>query len=772
VSHIGKPHGRIGEPTPQHQAVEKVRGRAVYVRDMTLPGMLHGRVLRSPHARARIVNVDLSRALRVRGVRTIITGADIPPATWGPIAKDQTTLARGVVRYAGEEVAAVAAASDDAAQEAIEAIRVDYEAERPVLDPRQAVERGCPRIHEDRPNLAREVAFSRGDVQAGFAAADVIYEATYELPYQYHGYTEPMGTLASPDSSGRLTLWAPTQSVFYTRELVAEAIGVPVSRVRVIQTVVGGAFGGKIGEENNSAIAALLALKAGRPVRLINDRPGDFAAARKSLPAIITLKIGVTRDGRLVAKEMDVLADNGAYSGLAPEQMVVTAMRCDNLYRTENLSTRGRLVYTNNQPSGTFRAFGTQQAQFAMDSHLAVLADMIDMDLVELLRRNVIQAGDTSVHGWVMNSCGLTDCINAAAREIGWAEKYRAAPGAGRTRRGVGIGIGIHVTANRQLADWDGATVALKMNEDGSVNLISGEGDLGQGASTVLAELAAAELGVPFEDIVVSQADTDVVPFAFGSFASRTTLLAGNATIRAARQVREKLLNMAAERLEISESDLDIADGWIFVKGSSDIGVTVAEACRAHLFRAGGDGIYERASYDAPTVMYDPETLYGNVAPAYSFAAQAVEVEVDTLTGVVRLIRSVVADDVGRALNPLAVEGQICGAVAQGVGWALFEQMRFEDGRLLTDDFRDYTMPVAEALPDLETVLVESIEPNGPLGAKGASETAIVPTAGAIANAVAQAVGARVQCLPITGEKLLAAMLDAQTAKAAEVTDA
>jgi len=686
--------------------------------------------------------------------------------------KDQTTLARGVVRYFGEEVAAVAAVSDDAAQEAVEAIRVEYEAERPLLDPRQALEPGCARVHEDRPNLVREVSFSRGDIQAGFAAADAVYEATYEVPYQYHGYTEPMGTLASPDSSGRLTLWAPTQSVFFTRELVAEAIGVPVSRVRVVQTVVGGAFGGKIGEENNSAITALLALKAGRPVRLINDRPGDFAAARKSIPEIITLKIGVTRDGRLVAKEMDVVADNGAYSGLAPEQMIVTAMRCDNLYRTENLSTRGRLVYTNNQPSGTFRAFGTQQGQFAMDSHLTVLAGMIDMDPVELLRRNVIQAGDTSIHGWVMNSCGLTDCINTVAKEIGWEQKYRAAPGNGRTRRGVGIGIGIHVTANRQLADWDGATVALKMNEDGSVNLISGEGDLGQGASTVLAELAAAELGVRFEDVIVSQADTDVVPFAFGSYASRTTLLAGNATILAARLVREKLLNMAAQRIEISESDLDIADGWIFVKGSAEIGMTVAEACRAHLFRAGGDAIYERATYDAPTVMFDRKTLYGNVAPAYSFAAQAVEVEVDTQTGVVTLIRSVVADDVGRALNPLAVEGQICGAVAQGVGWALYENMRFDEGRLLTDDFRDYTMPVAEALPDLQTVLVESSEPNGPLGAKGASETAIVPVAGAIANAVAHATGARIQSLPITGEKVLAAMLGAQAGTDAEGTSA
>jgi CO/xanthine dehydrogenase Mo-binding subunit len=383
----------------------------------------------------------------------------------------------------------------------------------------------------------------------------------------------------------------------------------------------------------------------------------------------------------------------------------------------------------------------------------------------------VIQAGDTSVHGWVMNSCGLTECINIVAKEIGWEEKYGAAPGNGRTRRGVGIGIGMHVTANRQLANWDGATVALKMNEDGSVNLISGEGDLGQGSSTVLAELAAAELGVPFDSVVVSQADTDVVPFALGSYASRTTILAGNATIRAARLVREKLLNMVAERLEISPSDLDIADGWIFVKGSAEIGMTVAEACRAHIFRSGGEGIYERATYDAPTVKYDGN-LYGNVAPAYSFAAQAAEVEVDTETGIVRLVRSVVADDVGRVLNPLAVEGQIRGAAVQGIGWALYEHMRFDEGRLLTDDFRDYTMPVAEALPELQTVVVETTEPNGPLGAKGASETAIVPAAGAIANAVAHAVGARIQSLPITGEKVLAAIGAIHAGEVAEGTHA
>jgi CO/xanthine dehydrogenase Mo-binding subunit len=748
----------IGASVPQVTAREKVLGSALYVGDMKMSNMLHAKVLRSPHPHARIVHVDVERARRLPGVKAVITGADTPERLWGPIKKEHRVLATGKVRFAGEEVAAVAAVDEYTALDALELIRMEYEPLPAVFDPEEALRPGAPEVHEGTGNIAREIRITRGDVDAGFTQAAAVYEATYETQYQYHGYLEPMGTIAAVDGTGRLTVWAPTQSVYFTRELVAEALDITPSRVRVIQTVVGGAFGGKLTEDAQSPIAALLALKTGRPVRLVNNRLEDFLGARSSLPARVWLKMGLARDGEIVAKDSVIFGDNGAYSGLAPEIILVTAFRTDCLHRLQNVRTHARLVYTNKIPGGTFRAFGTQQMAFPLDSHLTVLAEMIGMDPVDVHLRNAIRQGETSVHGWYMGSCGLRECIEKARDGIGWKDKHGKGRGTGRTRRGVGIGTGLHVTANRQLANWDGSTVAIKFNEDGRVNLICGESDLGQGSTTVLTQICANELGLPMDHVTFSNPDTDTVPFCFGSFASRVTLLAGNAVIKAAREAREKLLAVAAEKLEVSPRDLTIEDAMITVVGMPARAMTVGEACRLHLFRAGGEGLYTRATYDAPTVMADKETFYGNVAPAYSFAAQAVEVEVDTETGQVTLIDSIVADDCGKALNPQAVEGQIHGAVAQGIGWALYENLEFEDGRLANPDFADYTMPTADSLPPLRSVLVETIDPNGPYGAKGASETSIVPTAGAIANAVYDAVGVRITSLPITPEKVLAAL--------------
>lgn len=749
--------GAIGVPQPQLAAREKVLGRAQYVGDMKLPGMLHAKVLRSPHPHARIVAIDTSRARALRGVRAVVTGADAPPQPWGPIHKEHRILAVGKTRFAGEEVAAVAAIDEATALDALELIRVEYEPLPAVLDPSAALEPGAPEVHEGTRNLAREIRINRGDVDAGFRAAAAVYEATYDVSYQYHGYLEPMGTIAAVDGNGRLTVWAPTQSVFFTRALVAEALNIAPSEVRVIQTVVGGAFGGKLTEDANSPIAAFLAVKTGKPVRLVNNRLEDFLAARSSIPTRVWLKMGLARDGAIVAKDSIIIADNGAYSGLAPEMVLVTAFRTDCLHRIENVRSHARLAFTNKIPSGTFRAFGTQQMAFPLDSHLTVLAEMIGMDPVDVHLKNAIRQGDTSVHGWYMGSCGLAECVETARDAIDWAAK-RARTQTGVRRRGVGIGTGIHVTANRQLGNWDGSTILLKVNEDGRVTLVTGECDLGQGSNTVLAQIAANELGIPIEHITVSAPDTETAPFCFGTFASRVTILAGNATIKAAQEARGMLLGVAAQKLEVAASDLTIADGRIHVAGVPGHGITVAEAARLHIFRQGGEGILTRATYDAPTVMADKQTFYGNVAPAYSFAAQAVEVEVDTQTGQVTLIDSYVGDDCGKALNPLAVEGQIHGAVAQGVGWALYEDFVFADGRLANGNFADYHMPTADALPALRHGIVESIDPNGPYGAKGASETALVPTAGAIANAVADAVGVRINSLPITPEKVLAAL--------------
>src|SRR2546428_4893726 len=442
----------------------------------------------------------------------------------------------------------------------------------------------------------------------------------------------------------------------------------------------------------------------------------------------------------------------------------VTAMRSDSMHRLKNVRSHARLAFTNKIPSGAFRGFGNQQMQFPLNSHLTVLAEMIGVDPVDVHLRNAIRTGDTSVHGWYMGSCGLTECIERARDAIDWKNKHGRRSGSGVRRRGVGIASAMHVSANREIQNWDGSTAAIKMSEDGRVTLVTGESDVGQGSNTVLTQICANELGIPIEHITVNPPDTDVSTFCYGSIASRVTIIAGNAVIKAAREAREKLLSIAAEKLEVAASDLTIENAFIHVVGVKVRGISVAEASRLHIFRSGGEGIFTRATYDPTTVMARKDTHYGNVAPGYSFAAQAVEVEVDTQTGQIDLIDSFVADDCGKAINPMAVHGQTSGATAQGIGWALYETYQFQDGRLANADFADYTMPTADSLPPLRAAIVESNEPNGPYGAKEASETAIAPTAAGIANAIYDAVGVRINSLPITPEKVLAA-LRARTSK-------
>jgi CO/xanthine dehydrogenase Mo-binding subunit len=748
--------GLIGVSIPQITGREKVVGRAQYVGDLKVAGMLHGKVLRSPYPHARILHLDTSRSRALRGVKVVVTGDDTPQRRWGLIKKERRILAADKVRFAGEEVAAVAAVDEATALDALELIRVEYEELPAVLVPQLALEPGAPEIHAGTGNLAYEIRVERGDVEAGFNSAAAVYEASYEMSYQYPGYMEPMGTLAVPDGNGRITVWTPTAGVFVARARLAEALDIPISQIRVIQTVTGGGFGGKNSEDANTPIAAFLALKAGRPVRLVNNRLEDFLAAPASLPARVWLKMGVTRTGEIVAKDSIVVADNGAYTGLAPAMVHVAAMRSDSMHRLKNVRSHGRLAFTNKIPSGAFRGFGNPQMGFPLNSHLTVLAEMIGMDPVDLHLRNAIQSGDTSIHGWQIGSSGLTECLQRAAKAIGWTGKYKRQRGDAVRKRGVGIAAGIHVSGNREIQNWDGSTIDIKINEDGGATLITGESDVGQGSSTVLVQICANELGIPIEHINIINPDTDVAPFCYGAIASRVTIIAGNAVVRAARAVREKLLSAAAEKLEASPGDLTIENGVIQVIGS-DHGITVAEAARAHIFRAGGEAVSARVTYDPPTVMSDKNN-YGNVAPAYSFAAQAVEVEVDTETGQVRLLDSYTADDCGRAINPMAVHGQTNGAVVQGIGWALYENLQFDEGRLVNGNFADYTIPTADAVPRLRSGIVESNDPNGPYGAKGASETAILPPPGAIANAIQDATGVRINSLPITPEKVLAAL--------------
>ncbi|MBL0419177.1 molybdopterin-dependent oxidoreductase [Ramlibacter sp. AW1] len=749
----------LGTSVPQVNAKAKVLGRAQYAGDIQLPGMLHAKVLRSPYAHARIVRLDVSQALALPGVKCVITGEDGPQVPWGVHKKERLTFAKGVVRFAGEEVAAVAAVTEEIARDAIDLIEVEYEELPAILTPEESLDPDAPTVHPGRVNnIAHEIRYHRGDVDAAFAQAHLVHEATYTTHAQYPGYMEPMATVATVDADGRLQVWTSTQSAHLVRGRLATVLGLPVSQVRVIQSTTGGGFGGKIIEDANSLVAGALALRTGKPVRVVNNRLEDFMAAPSSLPERITLKLGMDREGRIVAKEVRIVGDCGAYSGLAPEVLHVSAMRSDNMHRNTNVRSHATVVYTHTPPHGAFRGFGGTQMSFALNSHIDVMARKLDLDPLQVHRINAIEAGQTSVHGWKIGSTGLQECLTQCTEAIGWKDKRGKLATSGTRSRGVGMAAVMHVSGNRTIGNWDGSTVMVKLNEDGRAIIHSSEADMGQGAQTMLCQVIAHELDIPLSHVHITLPDTDSSPWAIGSLASRVTIVAGNAAIRAGQAAREKLVTLASQLLEVPAEQLECAEGMVRVKADPSRKLTVAELARTHIWRHGGEGIQVTGSWDAKTEMFDKETIYGNISPAYSFAAQAVEVEVDTETGQVTVIDSYVADDCGKAFNPQAVHGQSNGAAVQAIGWTLYEQLQMDNGRIVNGNFADYTMPTPDSVPEMRSGIVESMDPIGPYGAKGASETAILPGAPAIANAVFDAVGVRIHDLPITPEKVLAAL--------------
>jgi CO/xanthine dehydrogenase Mo-binding subunit len=732
----------------------KVLGTAAYAGDIKIAGMLHGKVLRSPYASARIVAIDTSAARALPGVKCVLTGQDAPRAMWGVHHKERRILAEGVVRFAGEEVAAVAATTEEIARDALDLITVEYEELPAILTPSDALAEGASGVHPGRNNISHKIHVNVGDVDKAFAAADLVHEDTYSTHPQYPGYLEPMGSVAMIDADGRLRVWTATQSIFQARHRLAMALEIPHSRIRVTQTVVGGGFGAKIVEDANNLIAGLLALKTGKPVRLVNNRLEDFLACCTSLPERITIKLGMTRSGLITAKQVEILADCGAYSGLTAEVMHVSAMRSDNMHRISNVRTNATLVYTNNPPHGAFRGFGGTQMSFALNSHIDVMARKLGLNPAYVHKLNAIGAGETSVHGWKIGSTGLVQCIDECARAIDFDTKRDAsAAQTGTKRSGVGIAAAMHVSGNRTMGNWDGSTVNVRINEDGRVIVQSGESDMGQGAMTMLAQVVGHELNLPLERIYVMSPDTDISPYAIGTLASRVTTVAGNAAILAGRAAREKLFEVAADKLQANVDQLYLDDGFVCVRDQPQRKFSMGDAAKLHTWRHGGEGLQVSATWDAKTVMHG--NVHGNVAPAYSFAAQAVEVLVDTQTGQVTVLDSYVTDDCGKAFNPLAVHGQSNGAAAQAIGWALYEQLQVDNGRIVNGNFADYTMPTVDSVPTLRSGIVESNDPNGPYGAKGASETAILPGAAAIANAVEDAIGVRIKDLPITPEKVL-----------------
>lgn len=749
--------GVVGQNTILKGAWEKVLGTAKYTSDIVLPGMLYGKILRSPYHHARIVHIDVSRAQRLPGVRAVITGRDIKPIKygfWGSSGEhriDMYVLAQDRVRFKGDEIAAVAAVDPDVAEEALDLIRVEYEELPAVFDVEEALAEGAPQLHDDAPgNVAEHLFFAKGDPDRAFAEADYIFEDRFVTHRVHQAYMEPAGCVAQWDPSGKLTIWIGNMNSSGLRLMLAKVLDLPVTRVRVIQPYTGGSFGSKVTLQSIYPVAAYLSKITGKPVKMINTREEEYFATRPHVNSVINVRTGVKADGTLLVREVDLINDAGAYCDMAPAMLLVMSHRSDSVYRLPNIRTNARLVYTNKSPIGAYRGYGNQQMSFAFESQLDAIAEKLGIDPVELRVKNATREGDVTVHGWEIKSCGLVECIERVASAIEWRKK-RGTPG---KLRGVGIGCAIHEGDDRHSDGFAGSNALVEVNEDGRVLVISGEGEFGQGAHTTFAQIAAEVLGVPVDQVDVTFPDTDRTPFSLGPWGSRITIGGGNAVRLAAEDARAQLLEVAADLLEVRPEDLDIKEGRIFVKGFEQRSVSVAEAAKTALYRKNGSLIRGKGTDEPHTTKMDP-TKQTNPCSAYSFGAAAAEVEIDPQTGRVKVLQIVSCSDGGRIINPLNAEGQVQGQVVQGMGFVVQEEMKYVGGNIFNPGLLAAGTPRVTDVPPIDVQFAHTYDPYGPFGAKGVAEIALPPVVAAVANAISHALGTRIKELPITPEKVL-----------------
>ncbi|HTO12298.1 MAG TPA: xanthine dehydrogenase family protein molybdopterin-binding subunit [Candidatus Binatia bacterium] len=743
----------IGTSVPKRDGADKVTGRTRFLHDLTLPRLAHGKILRARHPHARLVKIDTRRAERLPGVIAVITGAEVEQQAFG-FAKDQLALKVGTVRCVRDEIAAVAAESAAVAEEALGLIDVEYAQLPAVFDPEAALKPGAPLVHDERGTNLTDLRyqFSHGDVDAAFAAAAVVAEGEYRLNFVTPACLGTMVAIAEWDLHGALTMWSTTQVPFLYQRDLAHALGITGDRVRVLQPPVGGNFGRGLDLYPIDVIAALLARRARRPVKIEFERLEEFVACPTREPCTIRLRTAAAADGRLLARDCHVVIDNGAYVSWGSTTPYVMLSTVAGLYRCPAVRFDTTIAYTNNPYSGSMRGYGNLESTFAVESQMDELAARLGLDRLELRRRNATRPGDATPQGFVIGSCAMGECLDA----LGGAAGGVAPPAAG-WRRGVGYAAMFHVGGGARIYKSDGCGAIVKCDDFGKVSLITGATEIGQGSETVLAMIVAETLGVPLERVEVVNSDTAVKPWDVGVHASRTTFIAGNAARLAAEALRARLLAMAASELEAPAERLRAADGWIFVADEPQRRIPYDRAARAGHLREGGQTLVAEAFYDPPTTMLDKD-LRGNVSAAYGFAAQAVVLDVEEATGAIRVRRVVSAHDIGRALNPGAAEGQIHGGIHMGLGYALSERLVVEDGRILTASFMDYAVLKAEDMPELVVRLVESMDAEGPFGAKGLGESGVIPVSAAVANAVKDAIGVRFTELPITAARVHAAL--------------
>jgi len=758
----------VGKSVKRLDTVGKVTGTAIYAGDVSLPGMLHAKIKRSTLAHATIKRIDAGKALKLPGVKAVLTHENVPRVLHygsphprsASVTRDQYIL-DSKVRYWGEGVAAVAATSEEIAEEARDLIEVEYEALPALLTVEEALRPSAPLIHDTGPggNLVLEpVIVSRGDVSRGFAEADLIIEGDFKLGRPVPAYMEPNVCLCQWDGIGKLTVWISTQTPFMVRGILAEVLGLPLHNVRVLVNHMGGGFGAKQDLFQNEFLCALLAKQAKRPVRMELSRKETFLSGRSRHSGRVWLKQGFKKDGTITARQARVTFDSGAYGSHGPGVTAVGTAALTSLYRCENVHLEGRCVYTNTPIAGAFRGYGVVQTYYALDIQMDEAAERLCIDPAQLKLRNAVREGDLAPSGHPITGHGLEDCIRRGMDEVGWPQCRRqaAAPAAAqaqqenidrRLRYGWGIGCEMHGSSAYPGIKEQGNAI-IKMNEDGTVTLLTGATGLGTGTHTALAQIVAEEMGVKFEDVAVVHGDTDVVPWDIGAFASHTTFMVGRAAQMAAVEVKKQLLERAAERLEAAADDLEIAGGMISVKGVPNMAIGVREAIAPRLGMP--------AAHLVGTATYHP-------TKSYSFAAHFVQVKVDTQTGQIEVVQVVPVHEIGRVIHPVAAAGQIEGGIQQGIGHTLTEDYVIDptDGRPLNSSFVDYKVPLSLDMPPIRTLILETApSAGGPFGAKGVAEDPIIAIGPAITNAVYDAIGVRFRHYPITPEQVLIALRD------------
>jgi CO/xanthine dehydrogenase Mo-binding subunit len=748
----------VGKSLARLDASGKVTGTAVYAADFTLPGMLHGRIFRSTEPHARIVRLDLSRARQVPGVRAVISAADVPDVLYGGAVKDEPVFARDKVRYAGQPVAAVAAATPEAADAALGAIDVSYAPLPAVLDLDAALAPGAPLVHEQwrsytaipilhrDGNVCNRARIVVGDVERGFEEAEHVFEHRFHTAMVHQGYTEPRAAVAAWDSAGTVTVWSNTQLPFEVQNTLAEILQLPPSKIRVVVPGIGGGFGGKlrVGVEH---LAAFLAKKTGRPVKVMTSSEEELTASYPRQGTMIELKTGVMRDGRIIAKSGRIWFDTGAFAGSGPGVASVATLVLAGPYRIPNLHLEGLAVYSNKTNCGSFRAPSGPQANFAVESQMDIIADALGIDPLTLRLKNIVREGDEGATGQVLTAVGLEECLVKAAAAIGWHDR-KPAPG-----RGKGLACGWWTTTGGS------SGVYVKINPDGTVALNTGAVEIGTGALTGAAQVLAEELTVDLVDINVVSGDTWSTPFDFGAQGSRTAFAVGNACRAAVADLKRQIAALAAAQLGVEPEAIALAGKHAVANGKR---VSLADLAR--LSQQTGGGLIAHGTFIAPPTAYDSKRVEAHVYPAFhspSFHAHAVDLSVDAETGDIAIHKYVVAQDVGFAMNPTYIEGQIEGGVAQGLGQALSEEIVYEGGHVLNANLTDYKMPTTLDVPRVESILVQHPGVVGPYGAKGVGEPPNIEPPAAVANAVAAATGLRMTSLPITAEKIVLGLRDA-----------